>query len=213
MTEQLNTESEQEQAAVEPTGTDPGTKTEGKTEEKTFSQTDLNRIVRERLDRERQKYADYDAMKEQAAKWAEHEEAQKSEQQKLEDKLAKAQEENARLREQHTHALIKSAIVAEAQRQGFTDPDDAYSLINLAEVTVSEDGKIEGLTKLLEDLGNVKPYLLTEKQPRVSATNAPRGQGQVEADAERRKRLFGGGQDILTQGGGVFLNLKETQKY
>lgn len=48
----------------------------------TFSQEDVNRIVADRVARERAKYADYDALKEKAAKFDEAEEASKSELQK-----------------------------------------------------------------------------------------------------------------------------------
>lgn len=49
------------------------------TEERTFTQAELDAIVSDRLKRDRQKYADYDALKEKAAKYDEAQEAEKTE--------------------------------------------------------------------------------------------------------------------------------------
>ena len=50
--------------------------------EKTFTQSELDAIVSDRLKRDRQKYADYDALKEKATRFDQMEEANKSELQK-----------------------------------------------------------------------------------------------------------------------------------
>lgn len=55
-------------------------------QERTFTQSELDAIVSERLKRDRAKYADYDAMKEKAAKYDEAVEANKSELQKQTEK-------------------------------------------------------------------------------------------------------------------------------
>lgn len=51
--------------------------------ERTFTQTELDAIVRDRLQRERNKYADFETYKEKAEKYDAAEEAQKSELQKV----------------------------------------------------------------------------------------------------------------------------------
>lgn len=61
------------------------------TPEKTFTQTELDKIVSERLARERGKYADYDALKEKAAAYDAAEEAQKTELQKALERAEKAE--------------------------------------------------------------------------------------------------------------------------
>ena len=48
------------------------------TAEKTFTQSQLNAIVADRLSREREKYAGYDELKEKAAQFDEMQEANKS---------------------------------------------------------------------------------------------------------------------------------------
>ena len=52
------------------------------TSERTFTQAELDSIVKERLKRDREKYADYDALKAKAEKYDAAEEASKSELQK-----------------------------------------------------------------------------------------------------------------------------------
>ena len=52
------------------------------------SQDELDRIVGQRLARERSKYADYDDLKAKAAKFDEADQASKSEMQKLQDAIA-----------------------------------------------------------------------------------------------------------------------------
>lgn len=57
--------------------------------EKTFSQSELDAIIADRLKREREKYADYNALKEKASKFDEMEEANKSELQKATERAEK----------------------------------------------------------------------------------------------------------------------------
>lgn len=61
--------------------------------EKTFTQAEVDAIVGDRLKRDRQKYADYDALKEKADKFDQMEEASKSELQKAVEQAAALQNE------------------------------------------------------------------------------------------------------------------------
>lgn len=61
------------------------------TAEKTFTQSQLNAIVADRLSREREKYAGYDELKEKAAQFDEMQEANKSELQKATERVAALQ--------------------------------------------------------------------------------------------------------------------------
>lgn len=55
-------------------------------QEKTFTQEEMNKIVKERVAREREKYSDYDSLKDKANKFDEIEEANKSELEKMTEK-------------------------------------------------------------------------------------------------------------------------------
>lgn len=75
--------SEQNNATV----TTPGQATAAQPEQqRTFTQTELDAIIRDRLIREREKYADYETLKDKAQRFDAAEEAGKSELQKAQDK-------------------------------------------------------------------------------------------------------------------------------
>ncbi len=61
--------------------------------EKTFTQTELDAIIGDRLARERQKYVDYDSLKAKAAEYDKAQEASKSELQKATEKAGALQKE------------------------------------------------------------------------------------------------------------------------
>jgi len=79
----------------------------------------------------------------------------------------KKHEELAQLRGQerddainkYTTAQIDNAIIIEAAKKGITDLDAAKKLIDRANVKVSENGSIEGVTEAVDALLKDKPYL------------------------------------------------------
>lgn len=73
--------------------TNTGTPAPDTQPEKTFTQDEVNKIVGDRLVREREKFADYEAIKEKAAKFDEMEEAQKTELEKAQERANKLQSE------------------------------------------------------------------------------------------------------------------------
>lgn len=90
----------------------------GNSTEKTLTQAEVDRVVQERIAREREKFADYEDLKSRAEKLAEIEEAQKSEterereqREKLEQELAEARKA---LESERTNAL-RAQVAAEKQ--------------------------------------------------------------------------------------------------
>lgn len=83
--------------------------------EKTFTQAQVDAIVGDRLAREKARYSDYDELKEAAAKYAELEEASKSELQKA---LESAEKSNARVAELEKQIADAQA---EAERKKLVD--------------------------------------------------------------------------------------------
>ena len=75
-----------------------------------------------------------------------------SEAEKLKAELAAIKAEHdaiqAALREQQ----IKSAVMAEAAKLGFANPDDAVRLVDLASVEIDDNGKVSGFEKSLKAL-------------------------------------------------------------
>lgn len=82
-------------------------------EEKTFTQADLDRIVTERLSRERAKYSDYDALSKKAARLDQLEEASKAELQKATEKASALQAELDALKSAETLRVMRETISAE----------------------------------------------------------------------------------------------------
>ena len=81
--------------------------------ERTFTQTELDAIVRDRLQRERNKYADYDAYKEKAEKYDAAEEAQKSELQKITERAEALQKQVDAMTHDATVREIRDRISGE----------------------------------------------------------------------------------------------------
>ena len=80
------------------------------TTEKTFSQSELDAIISERLKREREKYADYDALKEKAVKLDEIEEASKTELQKATERAEKLETELSQLKKAEEIRQIREKV-------------------------------------------------------------------------------------------------------
>ena len=78
-----------------------------------FTQDDVDGIVRERLQRERNKYADYESLKEKAEKFDAIEEKNKTELQKANDKTAALQAELDKLKHQNAIAEMHANVAKE----------------------------------------------------------------------------------------------------
>ena len=87
------------------------------------SQADLDRIVGERVARERGKFADYDDLKAKAAKFDAADEASKSEVQKASDRAAKAEAETAKI-----PAKVAEALKAHLVTLGVVSKEDEVLL-------------------------------------------------------------------------------------
>ena len=81
--------------------------------EKTFTQDDVNAIVGERLAREREKFADYELLKEKASKFDEAEEASKSELQKATERAEKLESELKTMKKAEELRAIREKVSGE----------------------------------------------------------------------------------------------------
>lgn len=82
--------------------------------EKTFTQAELDKIVQERLQRDRKDRADYEELKEKAAKLDKIEEAAKSDLQKATDRAEALQKELDQMKASAKVREIRDAVAAEA---------------------------------------------------------------------------------------------------
>lgn len=195
---------EQKQPTTPETGAEPGNKTEDKGE-KTFTQTELNRIIDERLERERKKYTDYGDLKKAAEQWKAHEDAQKTELQKLQEQLSSKDSALEKAAAERKTALIQAAVIAEAGTQGVA-PDRlkaALKLLDISKLTIAEDGTVGGMADALKALLEENPFLKAEegksKSSKVSPTN-PAFNATPNPDQEFRS-MYGGAGRTFGDGG------------
>lgn len=59
---------------------------------------------------------------------------------------------------------LQTAVEREAVKLKFADPQDAYRLIDLTDLTIEDDGKVTGAAEALKVLVETKPYLVTAKK-------------------------------------------------
>lgn len=146
---------------------------------KTFTQEQLDEIVTKRIARESKKFADYDELKSKLAeienvgeekRVAELSEAEKAKElaSTLEaektDLLAQLEvERKARADEKITNAFIKAASSANIEHI-----DDAIKLSDLSALTIDENGDVNGVSDLIAELVEHKPYLLAAKKTQVT---------------------------------------------
>lgn len=80
---------------------------------KTFTQSELDAIISDRLKRERDKYADYETLKEKATRFDEIEEESKTELQKAHEKAEKLESELTQLRKAEEIRAIREKVATE----------------------------------------------------------------------------------------------------
>ena len=204
------------------TGTAPEATQTGTPTERTFTQADIDAVVKERLARQKRQtesaYADYEELQAKAAKLAEIEEATKTEADKLNDRVAAGEAaldalkvDNERLAQERTDALIQSSVVAKATTLGFRDPADAVSMLDMAALELQDDGTVTGADEALTALSEAKPYLLTgtAPHPQLGPTAPGRSSAQQgESYADQKARIYGGPvSDPFTGEGGGYVPL------
>ena len=87
--------------------------TDQEQQQKTFTQEDVNGIVADRIKRERDKYADYAALKEKAERLDKIEEASKSELQKMTEKTERLQAELDKIKKAEKVREIRAKVAQE----------------------------------------------------------------------------------------------------
>ncbi|ANS02772.1 scaffold protein [uncultured Mediterranean phage uvDeep-CGR0-KM14-C182] len=142
--------------AVPPAGQpDP----EGEGQQRTFTQEDVNRLQAQTRKEVRNQFADYGQLKDRAARADELEQAQLTEQEKLEARAAEAERKAASAADQISAAMIASEVKVRASQLGIIDPDAALLLVDRANVRYSEEDGVTGVDAALTQLMEDKPYL------------------------------------------------------
>lgn len=168
-------------------GEGDGEQAKGEETTKTFTQEELDKIVADRLARERkkvEKYSDYDDIKTKLTEYErlaeEKRQADLSEQERLADAAKKHEEEKQALaaelekvrgeiqKERITNEFIKAATGKVAY------VDAALKLADLSAVNV-EGGKVTGMGEVVENLLKANPFLANKPQQPIGGSTNPSG--------------------------------------
>jgi len=154
------------------------------------SQADLDRIIADRLSREKAKYADYDDVKTKAAEFDKAQEAAKTEAQKLADRLAaaeaKAQEAEVKaIRAEVAQAKgVPAALLTGTTKEALEAAADALIAFKGDTPKVPAAPSADGQGKLGEPIGAGSPQLTADDLARMTA--AKDYDGIAKATAEGR---------------------------
>jgi hypothetical protein len=165
---------------------------------KTFSQADMDRIITERLSREREKYADFDTLKTKAAELDSMKAANQTEAEKVaaaikdRDARIEAAEKKASEAEQKALGLMRQTrVIGAASTLGAYDPADANFVQATASIDPASATAEADIRAALEALKAAKPYLFRPAGARLEAFNPAAGnQGSAETDQQRVQRLL-----------------------
>lgn len=197
-----NTESQGEEVVQSPPAETSAP--ESTSQERTFSQDDVNRIQAQTRREVRNQFADYNQLKDRAAKADELEQAQLTEQEKLEARALEAERKVATATEQISSAMIASEVKVRAAQMGIIDPDAALLLVDRANVRYTDDEGVTGVETALTQLVEDKPYLKGVPANRAPNLNPQSGDlapsMRLSDDQREAARLMGMSDEEYAQG-------------
>lgn len=146
--------------------------------------------VRERLAREKAKYADYDELRAKAQQLDELKQANQSEIEKAIARAEKAEQEMQALEQRWRDTSLRAAIVAEAARPGrqIADPEAAVVFLTGPDselLSVADDGTPTNIAEAMDQLLERRSFLNVTSHggPRGNADQGARGHtGQISRD-------------------------------
>lgn len=148
-------------------------------------QAEMDRIVGERAVRAKQSaigdllkelgVEDVGALKRQLDAQREAEEAEKTELEKAQERLAEMERQQRESDAATRDRLIRAEIRMQAAQMGFRNADIAYAAADLSAVDIGEDGEVSGVKDALESLAKAEPYLVGEPKPPAPGTDGGKG--------------------------------------
>lgn len=178
--------------------------------EPTFSQADLDRIVGERLAREKEKTKDYDDLKKKAAAHDKAEAEKLSEVERLTKEKGESDSKAAQAIATANARLILSEMKLVASTAGIPADrlDAAVKLADLSGVKVADDGTITGAKEALEACLKANPFLKGAPGAVGSGGGNP-GAGDKLSAAEEGKKIASERNKQQTATGGLDLWAKK----
>jgi len=165
--------------------------------DKTFTQDQVNRLLQDRLARQKAQFQDYEELKTKAAEFDKIAEASKTELEKAQERAAQAEEQAREIQERARRTLTDAAITAAASGK-FADPSDAAAFIDRAAIEYGEDGAPTNVAALVDAVLEAKPHLAASATRATPVDQGARGATpEVDimglSDAEFMARLRGSG--------------------
>ena len=181
---------------TEPTGDEvtQAAQPEADSTERLFTQDEVNRLVGARAREVRNQFGDYKQLQDRAAKADELEQAQLTEQERLEARASEAERRAADAAGQIASAMIASEVKVRASQLGIIDPDAAYLLLDRSNVRYAEEGGVSGVDEALTQLLEDKPYLKgsPNRAPNLNPqTGEPAPSVRLSDDQREAARLMG----------------------
>lgn len=133
---------------------------------KMFSQDEVNKIIKGRSERELQRmlgeigFQSIDELKTLVKQKKEHEDAEKSELQKAQERAAALEKEKETLLASQKTRTAQYDVAVKAAKLGIVDPDAAYRLMDQGKIEFDDAGNPTNTEVLLQDLIKNKPYLV-----------------------------------------------------
>lgn len=160
-----------------------------KRSEKTHSQADVDRIVQERLARDRKDRPSDDEIKElrdKATKFDEQEAANATELEKAQKRAEKAESDAATALAEAKETRLRSAILTEASKpdRKIVDADAALKLLDKSKLELDADGTPKNIAEAMDALLEASPFLVgggtTTTTRRDAADQGARGSGDEQ---------------------------------
>jgi len=135
----------------------------GEDKPKTFTQADIDKIVKERLKRERAQFADYADVKKKAEEYDKLTAAQKSEVDKAVERAAQAEEKISKVQEKLRLKNLSLAVIAAAKELKIEDYETAQLYIERDGIDFDDDDEPIEIESKLKALLKKKPNLKAPK--------------------------------------------------
>jgi hypothetical protein len=141
---------------------------------KTFTQEELDDIVKKRLERERNKsaeqYGDYDDVKAKLAEFEKAEEERKkqemteverlqAEKEEADKKALEASESAQKAQEKANARILNTEIKSIARALDANDPGDVLALLDKSSIQLDADGNYQGVEDAVNSLKESKPWM------------------------------------------------------
>lgn len=137
----------------------------------TFTQEDVDRVVRDRLNREKAKYTDFETFKTKAEKLDQIELENLGEIERL-TKIAADAEESATAREVVAdNKLIEAAVLAAAAKSNAVRPEHLFKLLETGSVTIGDDGQVAGAEEAVVEFLKQNPEYVGDTNRKIPSVD------------------------------------------